>query len=197
MKTMAPKIKALQEKFKGDPMAQQQAMMKMYKEEGVSPLGGAGGCLPMILQMPIFISLFVALRKAIELRGAPFAFWINDLSAPEVMFGLPFSIPFFGAHISLLNILMAVSMFFQSKMTMTGNDPNQKMMVYFMPIMMFVMFNNMPAGLLLYWSLSNILGIAQNYFIKFDPEELKRCCKKKELLGQNPYNEILKRMGKI
>jgi YidC/Oxa1 family membrane protein insertase len=199
MKTMAPKIKGIQEKFKGDPMAQQQAMMKMYKEEGVSPLGGAGGCLPMILQMPIFIALFVSLRKAIELRGAPFAFWIHDLSAPEIMLALPFNIPFFGAHLSLLNIIMAISMFFQSKMTMTGNDPNQKMMVYFMPIMMFVMFNNMPAGLLLYWSLSNILGIAQNYFIKFDPEELKKegAKKKKSIWGKKPsYNEILKRMGK-
>ncbi|MBL8027079.1 MAG: membrane protein insertase YidC [Fibrobacteres bacterium] len=199
MKLMAPKIKVIQEKHKGDPMAQQQAMMKMYKDEGISPLGGAGGCLPMILQMPIFIALFVALRKAIELRGADFAFWIHDLSAPEVLVALPFSIPFFGAHLSLLNIIMAVSMFFQSKQTMTGNDPNQKMMVYFMPVMMFFMFNNMPAGLLLYWSLSNILGIAQNFFIKFDPEELKKDTvkKKKSLWGKKPsYNEILKRMGK-
>ncbi len=197
MKLLAPKLKAIQEKHKGDPMGQQQAMMKMYKEEGVSPLGGAGGCLPMILQMPIFIALFVALRKAIELRGAPFAFWVQDLSAPEIMVNLPFSIPFFGAHLSLLNIIMAISMFFQSKQSMTGSDPNQKMMVYFMPIMMFVMFNNMPAGLLLYWSLSNILGIVQNAFIKVNPEELKKKPKKKSIFGKKPsYNEILKRMGK-
>lgn len=198
MKLLAPKLKAIQEKHKGDPMGQQQAMMKMYKEEGVSPLGGAGGCLPMILQMPIFIALFVALRKSIELRGADFGFWIHDLSAPEIMVALPFSIPFFGAHLSLLNIIMAISMYFQSKQTMTGTDPNQKMMVYLMPIIMFVMFNSMPAGLLLYWSLSNILTIIQNLVIKVNPEDLlKAKTKKKSIWNKKPsYNEILKRMGK-
>jgi YidC/Oxa1 family membrane protein insertase len=169
------------------------AIMGLYREEGVSPLG-AGGCLPMILQMPIFIALFITLRKAIELRGAPFMLWIQDLSGAEVMFTLPFKIPFYGTNVSLLTIIMAVSMYFQSKQTMT--DPKQKAMVYMMPIMMLFMFNSMPSGLILYWAFSNILTIGQNALLKPDPAKLAIRPKKKPFFKKPSYNDMLRRMGK-
>lgn len=193
MKLLAPKMTEIREKYKSDPMAMNKAMMALYREEGVNPLG-AGGCLPMILQMPIFIALFVTLRKSIELRGAPFMGWITDLSGPEVLYTLPFSIPFYGNNLSLLTIIMAVTMYFQSKQTMT--DPKQKAMIYMMPIMMLFMFNNMPAGLVLYWAMSNILTIAQNVLIKPDPAKLAAKPKKKSMFKRPSYNEMLKKMGK-
>jgi YidC/Oxa1 family membrane protein insertase len=160
MKDLQPKMTEIREKFKSDPMKQQQLIMKLYKEEGVNPLGA--GCLPQFLQMPIFFSLYIALRKAIELRGAGFALWITDLSGPEYipLITLPFSLPFYGNRISSLAIFMAVTMYISTKQTIT--DPRQKGMVYIMPVMMLVMLNQMPAGLLLYWAVSNVLGIFQN-----------------------------------
>jgi YidC/Oxa1 family membrane protein insertase len=194
MKLLQPKMQAIRDKYKNDQLTMNKAVMKLYKDEGVNPLG-AGGCLPMVLQMPIFIALFVALRKAIELRGAPFCFWINDLSGPEAMFMLPSKIFFYGPNVSLLTVVMAVTMFFQSKQTMT--DPKQKSLIYIMPVVMLFMLNNMPAGLMLYWSFSNILGIFQNMMIKVNPEELQNKPKaKRSFLKPLSYNEMLRRMGR-
>lgn len=194
MKLLQPKIEAIRAQYKSDPLNMNKAVMKLYKEEGVNPLG-AGGCLPLVLQMPIFIALFVALRKSIELRGAPFLFWITDLSGPEALYMLPQKILFYGPNVSLLTVIMAVTMFFQSKQTMT--DPNQKALIYIMPIVMLFMLNNMPAGLMLYWSFSNILGIIQNKMIKVTPEEMQIKPKaKRSLLKPLSYNEMLKRMGR-
>ncbi|MFH0919699.1 MAG: YidC/Oxa1 family insertase periplasmic-domain containing protein [Fibrobacterota bacterium] len=195
MKGLQPKIEAIREKHKADPMTMNKTIMKMYKEEGVSPLG-AGGCLPMILQMPIFIALFVALRKSIELRGAPFLFWITDLSGPEAVYMLPGKILFFyGPNVSILTFVMAITMYFQSKQTMT--DPRQKMMIYLMPAMMLFILNSMPAGLNLYWSLSNALGILQNAMIKPGVIEAAKNDKPKKKGGffkPLSYNQMVKKI---
>jgi YidC/Oxa1 family membrane protein insertase len=193
MKTLQPKIQAIKDKYKSNPLDMNKATMNLYKEEGVNPLG-AGGCLPMILQMPIFISLFVTLRKSIELRGAPFMLWINDLSGPEAMFMLPSKILFYGPNVSLLTIIMAVSMYFQSKQTMT--DPKQRSMVIIMPVVMLFMLNSMPAGLILYWALSNILTIVQNALIKPSKLPPPKPKKKKKTFKPLSYSEMVKRIGR-
>jgi YidC/Oxa1 family membrane protein insertase len=163
MKDMQPKINAIREKYKNQPKKMNEKLMAMYREEGVNPLNP--GCLPMFLQMPIFISLFVVLRKSIELRGAETFLvpWVQDLSQPEVLFGIPFTIPFYGSNVALLPIVMAVLTYFQNKATI--KDPNQKAMIYFMPVMMLVLFNNFPAGLVLYWTFSSALQLVQQRLI--------------------------------
>lgn len=161
MKRMAevqPKMKALQDKYKDDRQALSQATMRLYKEEGVNPLGG---CLPALLQFPVFIGLFFALQSSIELRHAPFLGWINDLSAPEMLFMIPVAnFPF-----RLLPVLMGASMFLQQRITpMTTMDPLQrKMMTTFMPVMMLAVSYAFPSGLVLYWVTSNLLGIGQQF----------------------------------
>ena len=138
--------------------------MKLYKEKGVNPLGG---CLPMLLQMPLLFALFVVFRTTIELRAEPFIWWIKDLSAPDAVFTLPFSIPIYGAHVAILPILMVVSMFIQQRMMSGGaaQQPQQKMMQYFMTGFFFLMFNTFPSGLNLYYTLFNVLTIAQQKLI--------------------------------
>jgi YidC/Oxa1 family membrane protein insertase len=157
MKDTQPKINQIREKYKGNTQKMNQKIMEFYKKEGINPLGGMGGCLPMILQMPIFISLFVVLRKAIELRGeGTFLIpWINDLSQAEVLFPIGMNIPMYGSNFALLPLLNAIIMFFQQKATI--KDPNQKAMVYMMPVMMLVLFNNFPSGLVLYFTFSTAL----------------------------------------
>jgi YidC/Oxa1 family membrane protein insertase len=166
MKDLQPKINALRQKHKSNPKKLNEETMALYKAEGINPLNP--GCLPMFLQMPIFIALFVVLQKAIELRGAGTVIvpWIHDLSKPEMIFSLdsiiPGGLPMYGSNFALLPIIMAVLTFFQNKMTI--KDPNQKMMIYFMPIFMLVLFNSFPAGLVLYWTFSNALGLFQQYY---------------------------------
>jgi len=133
--------------------------MKLYKEEGVNPLGG---CLPLVLQMPIFISLYNLFGKTIELRQAPFILWINDLALPdEVLIGG------FGLHV--LPLLMAGSMFVQQKMTM--KDPKQAVLVYMMPVMMIFIFWTMSSGLVLYWTIFNVLTIGQQLLVNYYKKE--------------------------
>ena len=167
MRELQPRINKLREKHKGNPKKMNERLMAFYKEEGVSPLAGAGGCLPMIMQMPVFISLFVVLRKAIELRGAGTVLlpWVKDLSQAEalpVISPLPFVIPMYGDNVALLPIVMAVLTYFQNKATI--KDPNQKAMVYFMPVFMLVLFNSFPSGLVLYWTFSSALGLVQQWY---------------------------------
>jgi YidC/Oxa1 family membrane protein insertase len=113
--------------------------------------------------MPVFISLFHVLSKTIELRRAPFVFWINDLSAPDVVAKLPFSLPFIGNNLSLLPILMGIAMFVQQKMS--TSDPKQKAMTYMMPIIFTVFFFRFPSGLVLYWLVNNVLTIGHQYLM--------------------------------
>ena len=160
MQDLQPEIKALQEKYKKtNPQKLQQETMKLYKERKVNPMGG---CLPMFVQIPVFIALFTVLRNAIELRYAGFL-WIADLSTAENLFAG--SIPFIGS-LNILPLLMSVSMIWQQKMTpQAATTPEQiqqqKMMMFMMPIMMLFFFYKMPSGLVLYWTTSNLLMIAQ------------------------------------
>ncbi len=149
MQQLQPRIAAMREKYPDDQQKVSREMMKLYKEEGVNPLGG---CLPMVIQMPILFSLFNVFRGAIELRQSEFVFWITDLSQPDRLY-------IGGFEIHLLPLLMAVSTFVQSKMTM--KDPKQAFMVYLMPVFMTWIFWSMSSGLVLYWTMFNVLTILQ------------------------------------
>ncbi len=157
MKKIQPEIKAIREKYKTDMQKQQQATMELYKKHNVNPFGT---CLPTLLPMPILYGMFIVFGATIEFRNADFILWINDLSLPEIMFTLPFSIPFYGANVGLMPILMGVTMFFQMK-DMGGADPNQKMMKYFMPVFLTLLFNNLSSGLILYYTVGNFYRIVQ------------------------------------
>jgi len=159
MRLVQPRMKEIQEKYADDREKQSQAMMSLYKEEGVNPLGG---CLPMLLQLPVFIGLFYALQSSIELRHAPFILWMTDLSAPDQLFLIPgVEMPF-----RVLPILMAGSMVLQAKFQPMSADPAQaQMMTTVMPIMMLVLFYQFPSGLVLYYMLSNFLGIAHQRWV--------------------------------
>jgi YidC/Oxa1 family membrane protein insertase len=136
--------------------------MEYYKKEGVNPLSGVMGCFPMFLQMPIFISLFNVLGRSVELRNAPFFGWVQDLSRPDVVletFKLPYVFPL---GLTILPFFMAGTMWLQMKMTI--KDPNQKFMVWMMPVMMYVFSCSFPSGLVLYWTVSNLFTIGQTYF---------------------------------
>ncbi|HKX46570.1 MAG TPA: membrane protein insertase YidC [Planctomycetota bacterium] len=161
MRELMPRIKELQEKFKDDRQRQSEETFKLYRESGVNPLGG---CLPMLLQLPVFIGLFYALQSSIDLRHAPFFLWIDDLSAPATLFTLP-GVDF---PIRVLPVLMAASMYIQQKMTpQAGMDPAQaKMMLILMPGMMLVISYTFPSGLVLYWLVSNVLGIAHQLYVR-------------------------------
>jgi YidC/Oxa1 family membrane protein insertase len=159
MRRLQPRIKEIQEKFSDDRQRQSEEMMRLYKQEKVNPLGG---CLPMILQLPVFIGLFYALRSSIHLRQAPFVGWIDDLSAPDMLF----EIPGVGLPVRVLPLVMGATMVVQQKITPMQMDPAQaRMMMTIMPIMMTVLFYQFPSGLVLYWMLSNVLAIAHQLWV--------------------------------
>lgn len=149
MQAIQPEIKAVQEKYKGDPQRLQQETMKLYREHGVNPLGG---CLPMLLPMPVLFALFFVFRETIEFRGVPFL-WIPDLSRADPLYIIP--------------VVMGLSMFVVSKLGQRGVPPNpqSKMMLYFMPVMLTVLFFRFAAGLNLYYAVSNITSIPQQWMI--------------------------------
>ena len=168
MSELNPKIKQIREKHKDDPVKANEQIMKLYKEEKINP---AGGCLPMLLQLPILYALFGVFNSTVELRNASFL-WIKDLASPDVIFNLPFKIPIFGIdQISGLALLLGVTMFLQQKMTMT--DPQQKALVYIMPVMLTLLFFSFPAGLNLYYLMFNVFTIADQYWkkLKTPPKE--------------------------
>ena len=168
MQEIQPEVNKLREKYKNNPQKLNQATMQLYKTKGVNPLGG---CLPMLLQMPLLLALFQVFRTTIELRNEPFIWWIKDLSSPDVIVNLPFTIPLYGSHIAFLPILMALSTYAQQKM-MSGSiqQPQQKMMQNFMMVFFFLIFNNFPSGLNLYYTLFNILTIAQQKLLPSRPK---------------------------
>ncbi|MGA3285843.1 MAG: membrane protein insertase YidC [Bacteroidota bacterium] len=181
MQKLQPLMDELREKYKDDPQKMNQSIMNLYKEYGVNP---AGGCLPLLLQMPIMYALYSVFRGAIELRQANFVGWITDLSIPDVIYRLPFKLPLVGIQdISGIAVLMGVTMFFQTKMT--TKDPRQKAMVWMMPIMMTFLFNGFPAGLNLYYTVFNILSIGQQLLInkQHDDEPLRKIEPKKKTHG--------------
>jgi YidC/Oxa1 family membrane protein insertase len=147
MQKLQPKMDAIRKKYKDDPQKMNAEIMKLYTQNKVNPVGG---CLPLLLQMPIFFALYAVLRSTIELRGAPFMLWIKDLSARDPYFILP--------------VIMGIAMFVQQKFTIT--DPRQKMMTYFMPIFLVFIFARLPSGIVLYWLVYNLLSIVQQYLIR-------------------------------
>ena len=175
MRAIQPKMKAVQERHKDDKQKQQQEIMALYKEEGVNPLAG---CLPMFLQIPIFFALYKVLLLAIDMRHQPFALWIRDLSAPDPLhflnlFGmLPYDVPSFLA-IGPLALLLGITMFLQFKLNPSAMDPMQQQMFMIMPWFLMFVMAPFAAGLLLYWITSNILTIAQQWYLYSRHPQLK------------------------
>ncbi len=159
MQELQPKLKALQEKHKDDKEALAKVQMELYKKEKVNPLGS---CLPMLLQMPVFIALFQVLRTTIELRGAPFALWITDLSQPDTIFQVS------GFPIHVLPLLMGLGMLVQQRFT--SKDPQQAMMGKMMPIIFTALFYNFSSGLVIYWFVNTVLSIVQQYYVHRGPD---------------------------
>ena len=168
MQKLQPIMAKMREKYKNDKQKLNKEMMGLYKTYKVNPMGG---CLPMVVQLPVFFALFRVLGSAIELRHAPFMLWINDLSAPDRLFNFPFTIPFMAPPfgIPILTLLMGASMFLQQKMTPTPGDPTQAKIMMFLPVIFTFMFINFPSGLVLYWLVNNILSIGQQYRIYKKP----------------------------
>jgi YidC/Oxa1 family membrane protein insertase len=162
MQELQPKLKALQDKYKNDKEKLNQATMELYRTEKVNPLSG---CLPLLVQSPVFIALYQALSHTISLRGQPFVLWMDDLSAPDALFVMPFSLPFLGSDFNVLPILMAVAMYFQTKLTPTTGGGQMAMMNTMMPVIMIFIFYNMPSGLVLYWLVNTILQAYQTWKI--------------------------------
>ncbi len=156
MQDLQPIIVKLREKYKDDAARLNQETMGLYKTYKINPLSG---CLPMLLQIPVFIALYKGLLVTIELRHSPFFLWINDLSAPEQLWDI--AVAGYAIPIRLLPLLMGVSMFFQQKLTPAAGDPNQQKIMMFMPIIFTVMFWGFPTGLVIYWLANNVLSIGQ------------------------------------
>ena len=164
MKKMQPLMAELRERYKDDKQKMNLELMTLYKTYKVNPLGG---CLPMLVQIPVLFALYRMLYQAVELRHEPFMGWIHDLAAPERMFNFGFSIPFMTppAGIPVLTILMGLSMFVQQKMQPPMGDPAQAKMMMFMPIFLIFICMNLSSGLVLYWFISNLLSILQQYYV--------------------------------
>lgn len=161
MQVLQPKMQAIKERYKNNPQKINQETMDLYKKHGVNPVGG---CLPMLIQIPIFIALYNALASSVELWHAPFALWISDLSAPDTLFSIPIAGDAFAVR--ALALIMGISMFIQQKMSPMGGDPRQaKMMLYIMPVMFTFIFWKMPSGLVLYWLVNNVLQIGHQYHL--------------------------------
>ena len=168
-----PEMKALDEKHKDEPQKLQMAKMGIYKEMGVNMFGG---CLPMILQYPFLIAMFFFFPQSVELRQKSFL-WAQDLSTYDSVLNLPFTIPFYGDHVSLFTILMAISIFiytyFSQKSQPTSANPQMKYIAYFMPVIFLVFLNNYASGLSLYYFASNLISIAQTTFIRYTLDDEK------------------------
>ena len=173
MRVLKPEISEINDKFKDDAMKKQQATMSLYKQTGVNPLSG---CIPMLIQMPILIAMFRFFPASIELRQESFL-WADDLSSYDSIFDFPdgFTIPFYGDHISLFTLLMAISLMFYTKMNSAmgvggatdGPMASQmKIMTYMMPIMMLFFFNNYSSGLSYYYFLANVISMGQTALIR-------------------------------
>ena len=148
MQALQPQVNALKSKYRSDPQRVQREQMELFRKHGVNPMGG---CLPMVVQIPIFYALYLTLQYSVELQGAPFVFWIADLSKKDPYYVLP--------------ILMGISMLVQQKMTPTVGDPRQAQIMLIMPVVFTFMFLEFPTGLVLYWLVNNCLSIGQQYLI--------------------------------
>lgn len=164
MQELQPRMAEIREKYKKDPQKMQQEIMGLYKKYKVNPVSG---CLPIILQIPVFFALYKILLIAIELRGASFMLWIKDLSAPDTLFGhIPIWFPLIGGFaVGPLPILMGITMVIQQKMTPTSMDPAQNKLMMLMPIVFTFLFLNFASGLVLYWLMNNIFSIVQQFYV--------------------------------
>ena len=202
MKVIKPEITELNEKFKNDAVKRQQETMKLYNKAGANPLLG---CIPALLQLPVFYALFCFFPIAYQLRGKSFL-WAEDLSSYDTIAELPFSIPFYGDHISLLPILASIAIFFYTKMssgaqmqTSQPGMPNMKIIMYLMPVMMLFFFNNYASAFSLYYFISNILTILIMISIKYfiiDEEKIRLQVQenKKKPTKQNRFQRKMKEM---
>jgi YidC/Oxa1 family membrane protein insertase len=164
MRKLAPLMKEIREKYKDDKARVNQETMALYKTYKINPVSG---CLPMVVQLPVFFALYRMLYQAIELRHAPFFGWIQDLSAPDRLFNFDFKIPLMEPPygIPVMTIIMGATMLLQQKMTPTpGGDPTQAKMMMIMPVVFMVIFINFSSGLVLYWLIGNLVAISQQYF---------------------------------
>ena len=152
MQKIQPEMNRLRETYKNDKARLQQEIMLLYKRRKVNPMSG---CLPMVIQIPVFIALYNALQNTIEMRHAPFFLWIQDLSAKDPLYITP--------------IIMGATMVIQQKMTPSAADPSQAKMMLLMPVVFTFMFLNFPSGLVLYWMVNNILSIAHQYYLNKKP----------------------------
>ena len=167
MQAPQPRLKALQKQHQKDAARLNKEMMELYKRNRVNPMMG---CLPLVLQIPIFISFYQVLSEAVELKGANFILWIRDLSEPDRLFSWSASLPFVGNAFNLLPILMIGSMLWQQRLTpQTAATPEQEKIMYFMPIIFGFVFYSLPSGLVLYWFVNNILTIFHQLVIKRIP----------------------------
>lgn len=164
MQELQPKMAEVREKYKKDPQRMQREIMDLYKKHKINPLGG---CLPILLQLPVFFALYQILLIAIELRAAPFMLWIKDLSAPDALFGhIPSWFPLIGGFaVGPLPIVMGVSMVIQQKLTPTSMDPTQYKIMMLLPIAFTFIFLNFASGLVLYWLMNNVFSITQQLYV--------------------------------
>lgn len=170
MQKLQPKMKELQEKYKDKPDLLNKKTMELYQKEGISPLAG---CLPLLLQMPLLFAMYQLLDRMVELKGASFL-WIKDLAMPDAIFQFGFTIPLLNSNtLNILPIIMVLTQIAQSFMTPEmKNNPQTKMMVWMMPIIFFFFFYNVSSGLVLYWTVMNLLGILQQFFLN---QHNKKC----------------------
>jgi YidC/Oxa1 family membrane protein insertase len=157
MQALQPRILELREMYKDNPQKLNKEIMELYREHKVNPFGG---CLPLILQIPVFFALYQALMRSVALKGASFL-WIKDLSEPDKLFTLKTNIPIIGNEINLLPVLMMIGMFIQQKLSLgsssSGSAEQQKMMLVIFPVLFGIIFYHMPAGLVLYWFINSTL----------------------------------------
>jgi len=163
MQKIQPAIKKMQAKYKQNPQRLNKEMMGMYKTHGVNPLGG---CLPMLLQMPLLMALFIVFRTTIEFRGEPFILWITDLSKPDIVFSLPFALPVYGDGVAILPLLMGITLFLTMNMSSASMDKSQKPIMYFMNGFFILLFNSFPSGLNLYYTTYNLMSFFQQRGIR-------------------------------
>ncbi len=198
MKVLKPEVDEIQGKFKEEPMKLQQEMMALYRKAGVSPLGG---CLPMLLQMPILIAMFRFFPQSIELRQQSFL-WATDLSTYDSILDLSFTIPFYGDHVSLFTLLMTVSTLLITKVNSSSQmtNPQMKWMMYLMPIVFLGVFNSYSAGLSYYYFLANMISIGQQYlfrsFVNEDEIHRKIQENKKKPTKKSKFQQRLEKMAK-
>ena len=157
MKAINPKVMDMRERLKDNPQRMQVEMMKIYREEKVNPLGG---CLPIAIQIPVFIALYWVLLSTVEMRNAPWVLWIHDLAAPDTSLGIWFGVP-----IGILPIVMTLTTVLQTALNPAPPDPMQAKLMWIMPLAFSVMFFFFPSGLVLYWITNNVLSIAQQWVI--------------------------------